>query len=323
MSDEWWKRTRWDDSDWDDSEDSSPDRFGKNLFGISKSQLNEARAIAAPLGVSFRNALISLEYVCNSDINTSHRGFCYAKVNLDNLRIPDLAIEMITESMALENMVIAIGFEEQAVTVAMPNPNDVELFDKLRSVLNRDIKVVAASLEALAQWQSLWYIGIWNLGSFGFVFSVGLHELGGLLSSWVSFSLERSAGAVGKLVFRCDSQGFVKTCLPFRRTAGRKIQQETLKRVPHFGEAQAAWRQAGHRRCLTTKLNHQIVCHDRSQQLLPDHLVRSAANRFQRHRDFQIANIMFHIVSMRIKISRHFGRNSQRRDKVQRPSVIE
>ncbi|MGB4706986.1 MAG: hypothetical protein WBH28_00845, partial [Fuerstiella sp.] len=44
------------------------------------------------------------------------------------------------------------------------------------------------SLRALAQCHSLCYIGSWNLGIVGFVFSFGLHELGGLLSSWVSFS---------------------------------------------------------------------------------------------------------------------------------------
>lgn len=91
MSDEWWKKPRWDDSDW-----------GR-----------------------------------------------YPKVKLDEMVIPDLLVQLITESMARENTVIAVGCTANAIDVAMSDPSDDELLDKLRFALNRPINPKIASEQSI------------------------------------------------------------------------------------------------------------------------------------------------------------------------------
>jgi type IV pilus assembly protein PilB len=58
-------------------------------------------------------------------------------------------IELVTESMARENLVIPIESDGDSVVIAMNNPNNIEILDKLRFVLNRDIRPVMAPLESI------------------------------------------------------------------------------------------------------------------------------------------------------------------------------
>lgn len=126
MPNEWWKKPRWNDSDWEHSGDQPP---GKS---------------------EFRDDLDSSGYVSSSDLNALGPKLPFSMVNLDNLTIPNDVIEMITESMARENMVIAVRFEDHAVVVAMADPNNLELFEKLCFVLNRPITPAAAPLDSIA-----------------------------------------------------------------------------------------------------------------------------------------------------------------------------
>ena len=117
---------------------------------IGESQLEEARQMASQLGITPEDALIRLGYISGTDLGRAQAAeFNYDYVDLEGVQIPNSVIELITESMARENIVIATGMEGDTVVIAMHNPNNIEVLDKLRFVLNRDIKVVMAAMESI------------------------------------------------------------------------------------------------------------------------------------------------------------------------------
>ncbi len=117
---------------------------------IGESQLEEARQMASQLGITPEDALIRLGYISGTDLGRAQAAeFNYEYVDLEGMQIPNSVIELITESMARENIVIATGMEADTVIIAMHNPNNIEVLDKLRFVLNRDIKVVMAAIESI------------------------------------------------------------------------------------------------------------------------------------------------------------------------------
>lgn len=117
---------------------------------LSEGQLEEARGMASSLGLTVEDALVRLQYISGSDLGRAQAAaFNYDYVELEGLQIPNSVIELITESIARENIVIATDVDGDSVVVAMHNPNNVEVLDKLRFVLNRDIKVVMAPMESI------------------------------------------------------------------------------------------------------------------------------------------------------------------------------
>jgi type IV pilus assembly protein PilB len=117
---------------------------------IGESQLEEARSMAASLGITVEDALVRLSYINGADLGRAQaEEFGYDYVELDGLQIPNSVIEMVTESMARENIVIPTSVEGDSVVIAMHNPNNIDVLDKLRFVLNREIRVVMAPLESI------------------------------------------------------------------------------------------------------------------------------------------------------------------------------
>ncbi len=117
---------------------------------ISEDQLEEARDMAASLGVSIEDALARLEYVSTSDLSSMQAAqYGYEFVNLESLEIPRTVIELVPESVARENYVIPLEVEDDVIKVAVSNAMDYEVLDKLRFVLNREVKVAVSSKEAI------------------------------------------------------------------------------------------------------------------------------------------------------------------------------
>jgi len=117
---------------------------------IGDSQLEEARGMAANLGITPEDALVRLGYISSADLGRAQaEEFGYEYIELEGTQIPNSVIELVTESMARENLVLPIESDGESVTVAMSNPNNIEVLDKLRFVLNRDIRPVMAPLESI------------------------------------------------------------------------------------------------------------------------------------------------------------------------------
>ncbi len=117
---------------------------------IGDSQLEEARSMAANLGITVEDALVRLNYISGADLGrVQAEHFGYEFVDLEGRQIPNSIIELVTESMARENLVIPVDIDGESVVIAMHNPNNIEVLDKLRFVMNRDLKVVMAPLESI------------------------------------------------------------------------------------------------------------------------------------------------------------------------------
>ncbi|MFN9717790.1 MAG: GspE/PulE family protein [Planctomycetota bacterium] len=117
---------------------------------IGESQLEEARSMAGNLGIPVEDALVRLGYISSSDLGRAQaEEFGYDYIELDGRQIPNSVIELVTESIARENVVIPIESDGESVMVAMSNPNNIDVLDKLRFLLNRDIRPVMAPLESI------------------------------------------------------------------------------------------------------------------------------------------------------------------------------
>ncbi|MCA9051862.1 MAG: type II/IV secretion system protein, partial [Planctomycetaceae bacterium] len=117
---------------------------------IGESQLEEARQMAASLGITPEDALVRQGYINGSDLGRAQAAvFNYEFMELEGVQIPNSIIEQISESVARDNVVIAVGNEGDAVVVAMHNPNNMDVLDKLRFLLNKDVKVVMATMESI------------------------------------------------------------------------------------------------------------------------------------------------------------------------------
>ncbi|MDA1013116.1 MAG: GspE/PulE family protein [Planctomycetota bacterium] len=119
---------------------------------ISTDQLEEARDVAANAGISVEEALVKLGYIDAGELGESQAAqFGVAFVDLKDIQIPSNVIELVTESMARENIVIPIRIDGENVVIAISDPNKYDVVDKLRFVLNREIKMVMAPVEQIQE----------------------------------------------------------------------------------------------------------------------------------------------------------------------------
>lgn len=124
---------------------------------ISEDQLEEAQGLAKSHGISVNEALLKLEYVDAKQMGAAQGGGGGGGggaggdfIDLASMQIPPSIIEMLTESIARENVVIPISRDEDgALVVAMHDPNGFDVLEKLRFLVNRDVKMVLAPREAI------------------------------------------------------------------------------------------------------------------------------------------------------------------------------
>ncbi len=117
---------------------------------ISRDQLFEAEGMAGSQGISVEDALVRLGYVEEADLLRAKAAqFGFQFVNLDTIEIPHHVIELVQESVARENVCLPIEFENDRLTVAVIDPMNFELVEKLRFVLNRDVEMVMAPKEQI------------------------------------------------------------------------------------------------------------------------------------------------------------------------------
>ena len=117
---------------------------------VSKDQMKEANQLATSLGIRTEEALVKLGYVDPNEISSLQASkFGFETVNLNGLEIPPSVIEMVPESVARENVVIPISLDGDALTIAINDPMKFEVIDKLRFILNKDVKVKVAPNEAI------------------------------------------------------------------------------------------------------------------------------------------------------------------------------
>ncbi len=117
---------------------------------LTKEQVLESQKVSRAQNVSLADALISLghctpELVCKAMAKIS--GLKYVKLG-EFQPDPDV-IAILPESLAREHRVFPISAEEGQITIATADPDDLDMLDKLRFVLNRKIDLVLAPKVAI------------------------------------------------------------------------------------------------------------------------------------------------------------------------------
>src|SRR5262245_13079674 len=68
---------------------------------------------------------------------------------LADLIVPRSILQLVPEAVARENLIIPMSLAGDRVTCATVNAADVMLADKLRFILNKDVRLVAAPRESI------------------------------------------------------------------------------------------------------------------------------------------------------------------------------
>lgn len=117
---------------------------------ISADQLTEAISVAQAGGIMPEDALIKLGYVDESRIGEAKAAaFGFNFTDLDNLDISGSIIELVPESVARENTCIPVEFVGERLLVAVTDPMNFEVMEKLRFILNRDVELTMAPKESI------------------------------------------------------------------------------------------------------------------------------------------------------------------------------
>ena len=117
---------------------------------ISPEQLAEAQQLASDTRKTVAECLLHLEYATGEDVvraMAEHHGMQY--VDLTTLKIPEHVVELVPEAVARENSVIPLSVDDDALTVVVNDPFDLETIEKLRFILNRRIDTALAPREAI------------------------------------------------------------------------------------------------------------------------------------------------------------------------------
>lgn len=117
---------------------------------ISADQLGEAISVASAGGIMPEDALIKLGYVDEGRIGEAKAAaFGFNFTDLDNLDISASIIELVPESVARENTCIPVEFIGERLVVAVTDPMNFEVMEKLRFILNRDVELTMAPKESI------------------------------------------------------------------------------------------------------------------------------------------------------------------------------
>ena len=119
---------------------------------ISANQVQEAQELAQSTGIKLQDALIRLEYVTGEQIAQAvAEEFGKKYIDLHDVMIRPAVLELISESIARENNVIPYEEDGETLMVVVSDPNDMEVFEKLRFILQRPIEAMVASREAIQE----------------------------------------------------------------------------------------------------------------------------------------------------------------------------
>jgi type IV pilus assembly protein PilB len=119
---------------------------------ISPDQLAEAEQLAKQQRTKIADALIRLGYADSNDVARAlaqEHGLEY--VDLSEVKIPPSVVELLPESVARENCVLPLAENDGTLTVIVDDPLDYDTQEKLRFILNRDVRIALAPREQILE----------------------------------------------------------------------------------------------------------------------------------------------------------------------------
>lgn len=119
---------------------------------ISQEQFNEAQQVARDSGKPVSDVLVSLGYATSEEVMQGlaieHR---LNFIDIAKVKIPDNIIELVPESVARENAILPYSEEDGVLTILISDPNAVDTIEKLRFILNRDIRIALAARDRILE----------------------------------------------------------------------------------------------------------------------------------------------------------------------------
>ncbi|MEE2641019.1 MAG: GspE/PulE family protein [Planctomycetota bacterium] len=119
---------------------------------ISTDQFAEADQVARDTGATPEDSLVKLGYATSEEVMRAvaeeHR---VEFVDIARTKIPDDVIQLVPESVARENNVMPIDEIDGVLRVAIGNPADVDTIEKLRFILNRDIRISLSPKDSIME----------------------------------------------------------------------------------------------------------------------------------------------------------------------------
>ncbi len=117
---------------------------------VSPDQLQEAEEMAGSLGITPEDALMKLGYVDEGRVGQAKaKAFGFQFINLEATELDHSVVELVPESVARENICIAVEVNDEKLKVAVVDPMNFELVEKLRFILAREVDMVMGQKEAI------------------------------------------------------------------------------------------------------------------------------------------------------------------------------
>jgi len=127
---------------------SVSDAFSKTLITegvISAEQLAEATRVADTASTKLHDEIIKLGYAPPEKVMAAlGKAFRLKVVDLTAMAVPQEVVELLPESVARENTIFPLAETGNALRLATSDPTDMDLQEKLRFILNRDIEMTLA-----------------------------------------------------------------------------------------------------------------------------------------------------------------------------------
>lgn len=124
----------------------------KEMELITEGQVQEALDVQRKEGGAFGDICINLGFISEDDLKLaleSQSGIDI--ISLDEMEIPEDVLLKVPATLAKTYNIIPIKFEEETLTVAMVNPEDIKIIDELKYSLHYKIQGAAATEESIAQ----------------------------------------------------------------------------------------------------------------------------------------------------------------------------
>jgi len=119
---------------------------------ISADQLAEARRVAKTSGKKVVDTLTVLGYATGDEVMRAmakEHGLEF--IDLNEVVIPPSIVELVPESVARENAILPMAEEDGALKVIVSDPLDLDTFEKLRFILNREVRIALSPRENILE----------------------------------------------------------------------------------------------------------------------------------------------------------------------------
>ncbi len=119
---------------------------------ISRDQLQEAEQMAKASGMTLADSLVRLGYATGEEVTRAmaeDQGLDY--VSLAEVVIPPSIVELVPESVARENSILPLSKEDGVLRVIVSDPQDYATLDKLRFILDSDVRIALAPRESIQE----------------------------------------------------------------------------------------------------------------------------------------------------------------------------